>query len=94
MFDQDCTNEALGVLKRMADDIETDIRSPETVYIEVIFCVMNTKGQIRRGSMSSGRVTVMKHRKMSLAILERLSDMEEEIHEAAVLQQKEAAHVH
>lgn len=94
MFDQDCTNDALGLLKRMAEDIEADIRSPETVYIEAIFCVQNTKGQIRRGSMSSGRVSVMQHRKMSLAILQRLSDMEEEIHEAATLQKKEIAHVH
>ena len=91
MFNQDRTNDALGLLKRMTDDIEADIRSPETVYI---FCVQNTKGQFRRGSMASGEVSVMQHRKMSLAILDRLSDMEEEIHKAATLQKKEAVHVH
>lgn len=93
MLSQDRTNDALGLLKRMTDDIEADLRSPETVYIEVIFCVQNTKGQFRRGSMASGEVSVMQHRKMSLAILDRLSDMEE-IHNAATLQQMEAAHVH
>lgn len=93
MFNQDRTNDALGLLKRMTDDIEADIRSPETVYIEVIFCVQNTKGQFRRGSMASGEVSVMQHRKMSLAILDRLSDMEES-HKAATLQKKEAVHVH
>lgn len=91
MFNQDRTNDALGLLKRMTD---ADIRSPKTVYIEVIFCVQNTKGQFRRGSMASGEVSVMQHRKMSLAILDRLSDMEEEIHKAATLQKKEAVHVH
>lgn len=94
MFNQDRTNDALGLLKRMTDDIEANIRSPETVYIEVIFCVQNTKGQFRRGSMASGEVSVMQYRKMSLAILDRLSDMEEEIHNAATLQKKEAVHVH
>lgn len=93
MLSQDRTNDALGLLKRMTDDIEADLRSPETVYIEVIFCVQNTKGQFRRGSMASGEVSVMQHRKMSLAILDRLSDMEE-IHNAATLQKKEAVHVH
>lgn len=94
MLSQDRTNDALGLLKRMTDDIEADIRSPETVYIEVIFCTQNTKDQFRRMSMGSGQVSVMQHKKMSLAILDRLSDMEEEIHKAAALQQKESVHVH
>lgn len=94
MLSQDRTNDALGLLKRMTDDIEADLRSPETVYIEVIFCVQNTKGQFRRMSMASGAILPEDHLKIMLALLDRLSDMEEEIHNAAALQQKEAVHVH
>lgn len=94
MINQDRTPLSLDTLRRLVEEIEKEIRNPETVCIEVLFCAQNTKGQFRRGSMASGEVSVMQHRKMSLAILDRLSDMEEEIHKAATLQKKEAVHVH
>lgn len=46
MFNQDRTNDALGLLKRMTDDIEANIRSPETVYIEVIFLRPEHEGPV------------------------------------------------
>lgn len=94
MFNQDRTNDALGLLKRMTDDIEANIRSPETVYIEVIFCVQNTKGQFRRGSMASGAILPEDHLKIMLALLDRLESMGKTIEELAALPQKEAVHVH
>lgn len=94
MINQDRTPLSLDTLRRLVEEIEKEIRNPETVCIEVLFCAQNTKGQFRRGSMASGEVSVMQHRKMSLAILDRLSDMEKEIHNAATLQKKEAVHVH
>lgn len=94
MFNQDRTNDALGLLKRMTDDIEADIRSPETVYIEVVFCAQNTKGHFRRGSMASGAILPEDHLKITLALLERLDSMGKTIEEYAASQQKEAVHVH
>ncbi len=94
MLSQDHTNDALGLLKRITDDIEADVRSHETVYIEVIFCTQNTKGQIRRGSMACGDISVMQHRKIMLTIFSGLVGMEKEIDNAdSAFQQMEAAHV-
>lgn len=93
MLDQDRTPLSLDMLRSFVEDIETEIRNPETVCIEVVFCVQNTKGQIRRGSMACGQVSVMQHRKITLAILERLVGMEKEIDDAPDSQQVEVAHV-
>ena len=94
MLDQDRTRETLGTLKRFVEDMEKDIRDPETACIEMIFCATNTKGQLRRVSMACGQTSIARHRAMALAILERLAEMEREIGEAVDLQQKEVAHVH
>lgn len=94
MLSQDRTRNTLGTLKRFVEDMEKDIRDPETEYIEMVFCAMNTKGQLRRVSMACGQTSIARHRKMAFAILERLTEIEREIGEAVDLQQKGAAHVH
>lgn len=94
MINQDRTPLSLDTLRRLVEDMEKEIRNPETVCIEVVFCAQNTQGQFRCGSMASGAILPENHLKSMLAILDRLSDMEEEIHKAATLQKKEAVHVH
>lgn len=94
MLSQDRTREALDTLKKFVEDVEKDVRDPETVCIEMIFCATNTKGQLRRVSMACGQTSIARHRAVALAILERLSDMEEEIGESVELKKREAAHVH
>ena len=94
MFNQDRTPLSLDTLRRLVEDMEKEIRNPETVCIEVVFCAQNTKGQFRRGSMASGAILPEDHLKITLALLDRLESMGKPIEELAALPQKEAVHVH
>lgn len=94
MFNQDRTPLSLDTLRRLVEEIEKEIRDPETVCIEVLFCAQNTKGQFRRGSMASGAILPEDHLKITLALLDRLESMGKTIEELAALPQKEAVHVH
>lgn len=93
MFNQDRTPLSLDTLRRLVEDMEKEIRNPETVCIEVVFCAQNTKGHFRRMSMASGQISPVEHWKMSLAIVERLEDMGRDIENAVELKKKEDAHV-
>lgn len=93
MFNQDRTPLSLDTLRRLVEDMEKEIRNPETVCIEVVFCAQNTKGHFRRGSMASGAILPENHLKSMLAILERLERMGKDIEDASDLQQKEGTHV-
>lgn len=94
MINQDRTPLSLDTLRRLVEEIEKEIRTPETVCIEVLFCAQNTKGQFRRGSMASGAILPEDHLKITLALLDRLESMGKPIEELAALPQKEAVHVH
>lgn len=94
MFNQDRTPLSLDTLRRLVEDMEKEIRNPETVCIEVVFCAQNTKGHFRRGSMASGAILPEDHLKIMLALLDRLESMGKTIEELAALPQKEAVHVH
>lgn len=93
MFNQDRTPLSLDTLRRLVEDMEKEIRNPETVCIEVVFCAQNTQGQFRCGSMASGAILPENHLKSMLAILERLERMRKDIEDASDLQQKEGTHV-
>lgn len=93
MFNQDRTPLSLDTLRRLVEDMEKEIRNPETVCIEVVFCAQNTQGQFRCGSMASGAILPENHLKSMLAILERLERMGKDIEDASDLQQKEGTHV-
>lgn len=93
MINQDRTPLSLDTLRRLVEEIEKEIRNPETVCIEVLFCAQNTKGQFRRGSMASGAILPEDHLKITLAIIDRLEDMGRDIENAVELKKKEAAHV-
>ena len=94
MINQDRTPLSLDTPRRLVEEIEKEIRNPETVCIEVLFCAQNTKGQFRRGSMASGAILPEDHLKITLALLDRLESMGKPIEELAALPQKEAVHVH
>lgn len=94
MINQDRTPLSLDTLRRLVEEIEKEIRNPETVCIEVLFCAQNTKSQFRRGSMASGAILPEDHLKITLALLDRLESMGKPIEELAALPQKEAVHVH
>lgn len=93
MFNQDRTPLSLDTLRRLVEDMEKEIRNPETVCIEVVFCAQNTQGQFRCGSMASGAILPENHLKSMLAILEHLERMRKDIEDASDLQQKEGTHV-
>ncbi len=93
MLFQDRTPLSLDTLRRLVEGMEKEIRNPETVCIEVVFCAQNTEGQFRCGSMASGAILPENHLKIMLAILERLERMGKDIEDASDLQQKEGTHV-